>query len=138
MGSCCVRALDLHAAGTLELCEQSAEGVTYAEKIEPADRRLDPSRPALELARTVRALTPHIGAYLELGGGDRLGVREAEASADASGGPGEVTTDERGRLIVGCSVGALLVSELQPPGKRAMPSADWLRGRPIPDRIPLP
>ena len=40
----------------------------------PAERRLDPARPAIELERRVRALTPHIGAYLELEGGERLGV----------------------------------------------------------------
>ena len=50
---------------------------TYAEKIEAAERRLDPARPAAELARTVRALTPHVGAYLETAGGERLGVRRA-------------------------------------------------------------
>ncbi len=48
--------------------EQPEEGVTYAEKIGPSDRRLDPGRPAAELDRTVRALHPHIGARLELEG----------------------------------------------------------------------
>ena len=57
--------------------EQSDQGVTYAEKIEPADRLLDPARPADELERRVRALTPHIGAYVELDDGERLGVRRA-------------------------------------------------------------
>lgn len=47
---------------------QSSEGVTYAEKIRPEDRRLDWSRPAQELANQVRALSPHIGARAELHG----------------------------------------------------------------------
>jgi methionyl-tRNA formyltransferase len=132
-----IRALDLHAQGALEWVEQSQEGVTYAEKIGPADRRLDPSRSAREAADAVRALTPHIGAYFELEGGDRLGVRASEAVADEDLAPGAVSVDELGRLCVGCSPGTLVVSELQPPGKRPMPSPDWLRGHPAPRRIPL-
>jgi methionyl-tRNA formyltransferase len=45
---------------------QPEDGVTYAEKIGPADRELDWSRPAEELLRQVRALSPHIGARAEL------------------------------------------------------------------------
>ena len=77
--SCWSRAFDLQAAGQLEFAEQDEDAATYAEKIDPAERRLDPARPAAELARTVRALTPHIGAYLELADGERLGVRRARA-----------------------------------------------------------
>ena len=62
---------------SLELTEQPEEGVTYADKIDPGERRLDPRRPAVELERIVRALTPAIGAYLELEGGERLGVEAA-------------------------------------------------------------
>ncbi|MGB6424153.1 MAG: methionyl-tRNA formyltransferase [Solirubrobacterales bacterium] len=136
-GELLVRALDLHAKDALEWAEQPEQGVTYAEKIGPADRRLDPTRSATEVADAVRALTPHIGAQLELEGGGRLGVRAAEAVAGTDLAPGSVSVDELGRLIVGCSPGALVVSELQPPGKRPMPSADWWRGHPAPQRIPL-
>ena len=73
-GELILRALDLHAAGGLEFTEQDESLATYAEKIDPAERRLDPARPAAELERTVRALNPHVGAYLELDGGGRLGV----------------------------------------------------------------
>jgi methionyl-tRNA formyltransferase len=48
--------------------EQPAEGVTYAEKITAADRRLDLTRPPAELVNHVRALSPHIGARTELRG----------------------------------------------------------------------
>src|SRR6185436_3868180 len=47
---------------------QDADGVTYADKIQPADRVLDLQRPAVELVRQVRALSPHIGARTELHG----------------------------------------------------------------------
>jgi methionyl-tRNA formyltransferase len=87
--------------------EQPVEGVTYAEKIGPDDRRLDPSLPAEALVRRVRALNPHIGAYLEVNG-TRLGIRRARVAED----------------------GSLEPLEVQPPGKRAMPLADYLRGHP--------
>jgi methionyl-tRNA formyltransferase len=41
---------------------QPTDGASYAEKIAPADRELDLSRPAAELVNHVRALSPHIGA----------------------------------------------------------------------------
>ena len=81
-GDLLVRALDERP----EPRAQPEEGVTYAEKISPEERRLDPSRRAAELARTVRALTPHIGAWVELDGDERLGVRAARAVERA--GPG--------------------------------------------------
>jgi methionyl-tRNA formyltransferase len=135
-GSLLIEALDLHSAGKLAFTPQAELGASYADKIGPADRRLDPGRDAAELARTVRALTPHIGAFFELPNGDRLGVRAAQVGPPERGlAPGCVIADDRGRLLVGCSPGVLVVTELQPPGGRAMASADWLRGHPAPERV---
>jgi methionyl-tRNA formyltransferase len=132
-GELATDSLDRLAVGELELREQPEEGVTYAEKISREDRRLDPSRPAGELVRVVRALTPHIGAFLDLGGGERLGVRRARA-VGASLKPGEVRPED-GELLVGCGEGALAIGELQPPGGRPMPAAAYLRGHPPPEAI---
>jgi methionyl-tRNA formyltransferase len=100
-GDMLVRALD----GGLPFVEQEEAGVTYAEKITAADRLLDPSEPAVERARRVRALSPHIGAYLEQPDGTRLGVWKAQVLGDTL------------ELLV-----------VQPPGKRPMPWADYQRG----------
>lgn len=129
-GELLVRALDLQAAGALEFTEQDEAGATYAEKIDPAERRLDPSRPAIELAAAVRGLTPHIGAYLETVGEERLGVRKARA-VDVSVKTGAVKS-EWGALLVGCCRGALRLDEVQPPGGRPMPAAAYLRGHSLP------
>src|SRR5256885_1292842 len=67
-GALAMRALDLCERGGLELTDQDDAAATYAAKIDPAERRLDPVRPAVELERAVRALRPHIGAYLDLDG----------------------------------------------------------------------
>ena len=105
---------------------QDETGVTYAEKLGPEDRRLDPSRPAAELERVVRALTPHVGAYVELSDGGRLGVKEA-AVIDAGPPAGALSLDGE-RPVLGCAVGALELVVVQPPGRRAMPGEDYLRG----------
>jgi len=108
--------------------EQPEEGVTYAEKIAGEERTLDPARPATELERRVRALTPHVGARLELPGGALLGVRAAVARP--SGPPAGALSAADGRLLVGCAAGALELLDVQPPGGRAMAAADYLRGNP--------
>lgn len=127
-GELAVQAFELREKGELEFTEQSEEGVTYAEKIESAERRLDPTASALELERKVRALNPHVGTFLELEGSDRLGVTEARA---ASGGPGPGALEPAGdALLLGTSDGALRITSVKPAGKREMAAADYLRGNP--------
>jgi methionyl-tRNA formyltransferase len=134
-GELLVRALDLAQRGELSFEEQPEEGVTYAEKIDPAERRLDPWRPALELERTVRALAPHVGVYLEAADGERLGVKRAHAvGIDLAAGEVEI---EDGALLVGCDGGALRLFEVQPPGGRPMPADAYLRGH-APPRLARP
>ncbi len=129
-GELLAHALNLEAEGVLEFTEQNEAEATYAEKIAPEERRLDPARPAGELAATVRALTPHIGAYLEMAGGERLGVRCARA-VDVSVQTGAVKS-EWGALLVGCCRGALRLEAVQPPGGKPMPADAYLRGHQLP------
>jgi methionyl-tRNA formyltransferase len=108
--------------------EQPDEGVTYAHKIESEDRRLDPAADASELERRVRALTPHLGAYIELDSGERLGIRRARLAPGVDGvAPGALEVEDS-RLLYGAAQGALELLELHPPGKRPMAAGDWLRG----------
>jgi methionyl-tRNA formyltransferase len=131
-GDLLVRALDELEAGGLEFTEQDDAQATYAEKVSAEERHLQPSMPAAELERTVRALAPRVGAYLELEGGDRLGVREARAMQD---GPAMGTIEARGnRLLVGSSDGGLRLDVVQPPGKKPMSAADFLRGHAPPGK----
>jgi methionyl-tRNA formyltransferase len=100
-GELLVRALDEQPAYS----EQDESGATYAEKLTAEDRRLDPSEPPAVRARRVRALSPHIGAYVEQPDGSRLGVWEARAAGDK-----------------------LELLTVQPPGKRPMAWAEYERG----------
>jgi methionyl-tRNA formyltransferase len=122
-GDLLVRALDELAPFE----EQPAEGVTYAEKIGPEDRRLDPALDAAALERRVRALNPHIGTFIEE---PRLGVRRARAV----GGQVPVGTfrSSDDRLLWGTAGGALELIEVVPPGSRPMDAAAFLRGHGLP------
>jgi methionyl-tRNA formyltransferase len=127
-GELLVRALDERPPWV----EQADAGVTYAHKIEAADRALDPTRPPEAVERTVRALRPHIGARLPLPDGSYLGVRAARVDGPTlAPAGGRVRTDGE-QLLLDCRGGALELTELQPPGGRPMPASDWLRGRPNP------
>jgi methionyl-tRNA formyltransferase len=118
------RALADAAGGRLATVPQVGEP-TYAAKIAAADRALDPARPARELHDRVRALSPHIGARLALAGAPHTIWR----SAVREEGPPAGTLERDGdALVLGCGSGALAVLDLQAPGGRRMPAADWLRG----------
>jgi methionyl-tRNA formyltransferase len=144
-GELIVQALDRVEAGEPPaFVEQDEAGATYAEKIGPEDRLLDPGRPAAELERVVRALRPHVGARLTLPDGSTLGVWRAKAApggvlahgdAGAGGGGGEsdalapgALAQRDGRLLYGAADGALELLEVQPPGGRAMDAQAYLRG----------
>jgi methionyl-tRNA formyltransferase len=129
-GELLVRAFDLLDESKLEFDEQDDDAATYAEKIAAEERRLDPSRPAVELARAVRALTPHVGTYLETSDGERLGVRRARA-VDVGVKAGEVRA-EWGALLLGCGQGALRLEVVQPAGGKPMPADAYLRGHALP------
>ena len=114
-----------------EPVDQPEEGATYADKITAEDRRLDPMRLAAELERQVRALAPHIGAYLELGDGARMGVLGA-AVRDPEGpeAPGAVAVRD-GRPVLVCRQGELELVSVKPAGRGLMSGEDWLRGHPM-------
>jgi methionyl-tRNA formyltransferase len=122
-GELLVEALDLQPA----FREQPDTGVTYAEKIGPEDRRLDPELTADLLERRVRALRPHIGAYLDLPWDERLGVTRAALVAGDGPPPGTLAARD-GRLLYGAAAGALELCEVHPAGKRPMDAEAWIRG----------
>ena len=120
-----VDALD---AGTATAVEQVGE-VTLAPKLELEDGRLDWSRPAAELDARIRGTTPEPGAFAVLSGDERLKVLDA-AIAHGEGSLAAGEFDLRGgRLLVGTGSDPLHLVTVHPAGKRAMPAADWWRGR---------
>ena len=122
-GELLVEALDLQPA----FREQPDTGVTYAEKIGPDDRLLDSELTPDMLERRVRALHPHVGAYVELPWDERLRVNRAAIAGGDGPPPGELAVSD-GRLLYGAAGGALELSEVHPAGRRPMDAEDWIRG----------
>jgi methionyl-tRNA formyltransferase len=115
-------------AGTARAVEQDGE-VTLAPKLELDDGRLDWSRPAAELDARIRGTTPEPGAFALLDSEERLKVLDATI-AHGEGALGAGAFDLRGgRLLVGTGTDPLHLVTVHPAGKRAMPAADWWRGR---------
>jgi methionyl-tRNA formyltransferase len=124
-----VRAIEGLAAGTLNATAQDDARATYAEKLTRAEGRLDWRRPAAELERQVRALSPWPGAFAVLPGGsddDRLKVLAAETSPGRAGAAPGTVLDEA--LTVACGEGAVRLIRVQRPGKAALEAAAFLRG----------
>jgi methionyl-tRNA formyltransferase len=118
-------ALAAAAAGDLATTPQATEGVTYAHKLTPADRVLDPAEPVALADRRVRALAPHVGAALVLAGQRVLVWRAEPAAGQLAAG---AVAAEGGRLLVGFADGTLELLDVQAAGKRTMTAAELLRG----------
>ncbi|WP_170366264.1 methionyl-tRNA formyltransferase [Ruegeria arenilitoris] len=106
---------------------QPEVGVTYAAKINKAEARVDWSRPAFEVDRQIRGLSPFPGAWTQIEG-ERVKLLASRLS-DGQGVPGEVLDDA---LRVACGTGAVELLRLQRAGKAAQDRETFLRGWPIP------
>ena len=129
-GDLMVRAMGALERGKLQLTPQSAEGVTYAAKIDKAEARIDWNKPAREVLRHIHGLSPFPGAWCELpidGEPVRVKILRGEI-AGGSGAPGELLDD---RLAIACQQGAFRILELQRAGKGAMKAEEFLRGTPL-------
>ena len=106
---------------------QPEAGVTYAEKIDKAEAAVDWTRPAPEVDRLIRGLSPFPGAWTEHDG-HRIKLL-ASRLATGQGAPGTVLDDA---LTVACGHGAVQLLRLQRAGRGAQDAAEFLRGQPLP------
>jgi len=123
-------ALETLERGQLRFAPQSAEGVTYAQKIEKAEARIDWRRPAQELHNLVRGLNPTPGAFFEadLGAGAER-IKVLQTHVEEAWGEAGVALDDAG--LVGCGSGALRLLRVQRAGKGPMDFAEFARGRKV-------
>jgi methionyl-tRNA formyltransferase len=119
-----LRALAALERGSLQFTPQPQAGVTYAEKIQKNETRIDWSLPWQAVHNHIRGLSPHPGAWFELADSTRVRVRRS-TKGEGSGQPGTVLDD---RLTIACGSGAVRLVEVQRAGKQPMTAADFLRG----------
>jgi methionyl-tRNA formyltransferase len=101
---------------------QPETGITYAEKIDKSEARVDWTRPAEEIDRLIRGLSPFPGAWTMIGG-KRVKLIRSQL-AQGAGAAGTVLDG----LTIACGQGAVEITEVQPEGKPRMPAEDYLRG----------
>jgi len=121
-----VKSLADYANGHLAPVPQTAEGVTYAEKLRKEEAKISWSRPARELEHLVLGLNPWPVAQTT-DAGDPLRIWRAHSvPAAQSASPGTVVSEGPGGIEVSCGEGALRITELQLPGKRPIWARDFL------------
>jgi methionyl-tRNA formyltransferase len=108
---------------------QPKDGVTYAAKIDKAEARIDWTRPAAEVARLIRGLSPFPGAWCDVAG-ERVKFHGARVVA-GKGAPGEVLSG----FTVACGEGAVEITRVQREGKKAMAADEILRGMDLPEQL---
>ncbi|BDI22772.1 methionyl-tRNA formyltransferase [Herbiconiux sp. L3-i23] len=124
------------ADGTAVAVPQQGEA-THAPKLSVTDGVLDVSRSAEEVLQRFRGTTPEPGASLSIEG-DRVKVLAAAAAqSELRVAPGDVVADGRHALL-GTGSDAIELLLVQPAGRKPMPGADWLRGRPGAVRVEVP
>ena len=123
-----VRALADLEKGELHLTPQASVGVTYADKIEKAETRIEWRQPWNEVHDHCRGLSPFPGAWFEHTSAGRIKILRSTKGSGV-GEPGRVLDDE---LIVACGEGAIRLLELQREGRKPMRAEEFLRGTPIP------
>ena len=115
------------AGGRLDFRPQSAEGVTYAHKIEKGEAPIDWTADAVRVRNHIHGLSPSPGTAgeIECGGRtERIKILRA-AVVDLGGPPGVVLN---AAMSVACGAGAIRVIEAQRAGKSAMSGAELMRG----------
>ena len=127
-GEALVEALDRLEDGNATFTPQDPTRATYARKIRKERGAIDWSKPAVEIERAVRAFNPWPLARLRDPKGRELNVLAAQVvERNESAEPGTVLEADE-RFVVACGSGALELLEVQVAGKRAMHTAEFLRG----------
>lgn len=121
-----VETLPGYLSGEIVPQPQDEDLASYAPMLKKGQGRLDFAQPAEQLARQVRAYSPWPGSFMEWEG-QTLKVHQAHALKGESKGAGERLAYE-GLPAVGTAEGLLVLDEVQPAGKKAMPGEVFLRG----------
>lgn len=112
---------------------QPPDGITYATKIDKAEARVDWQRPAIEVDRQIRGLSPFPGAWCNIAG-ERVKLLRSRLVA-GQGAAGTLLRKGPDDLVVACGEGAVAVRLAQREGRKPMQIADFLRGFTLPDLV---
>ena len=113
--------------GKLIATPQPEQGVTYAAKISKEEALLDFNQPAALLERKIRAFNPAPGSSALIAG-MTLKIWRAELTSLPEGlAAGQIVVRDN-QMLIGAKDGALRLLELQKPGSKRLPVAEFLKG----------
>ncbi len=122
----------LNAWPNIQAKPQVDEGTTYAHKITPEMRPTDWNKPALEVHNHIRGLAPWPGATCTHGDTTLKLLRSSLLTSSGQlGNAGEILSADGDGIVIACGTGSINITELQRPGKKAMPVAEFLKGYPL-------
>lgn len=129
-GRLIVEALAQATRGALQATPQPADGVTYAKKIDKAEAAVDWHCDADTVARRIRAFNPAPGAVARWRGeAIKLWLAQPVSGVAAAEAPGTVVAVATDGIVVACGRGAVRLTELQRPGGKRLPAAQFLQGQ---------
>jgi methionyl-tRNA formyltransferase len=129
--SAMIEAIELAARDALVEVAQDEALATYTSIIKKENAVIDWSGPAVQIERTTRAYDPWPVARTRLGGEEMLIWRAAVENADSGGDAPGTIVSVAPNPIVQCGVGRLRLIEVQAPGRKRIPAADFFRGKRI-------
>ena len=122
--------IDRMESGAVQATPQDASASTYAARLTKAEGQIDWTLSAAQIHNRVRGLYPwpHAYSYLD---GTRLIVLRTEVRGGGNGTPGTIVDVTPDAIVVATGHGRIAIVDLQPEGRRPMPTRDFLAGRPI-------
>ncbi|NVD70347.1 methionyl-tRNA formyltransferase [Duganella sp. BJB1802] len=131
-GKMIVEALRRMQHGQLEAVPQPEAGVCYAAKISKEEAALDFTQSAVEIGRKIRAFNPFPGAHGTVNGVNvkLWGAEVLEADSKAPAGQ-VLAADAQHGIVISCGSGSLRLTELQKPGGKRLPAAEFIKGFPL-------
>lgn len=128
-GTMIVDALRKLEQGDLPSTPQPESGVNYANKISKEEATIDFSLPARIVRQKIHAFNPFPGASAAYDSVILKLWRAEEVDTSSSSRPGQVLTANANEgIIVACGIGAIRILELQKPGGKRLPAAEFLKG----------
>lgn len=126
-----MKALKGLASGDAPRTPQDHAAATHIGKLTREDGEIDWTQSAADIERRIRAFHPWPGTSAQFPDGGVKVFPPAEVLTDRTGQPGEVLAAGKSGITIACGEGALCFGEVQPAGKKRMPAAAYLAGRPI-------
>lgn len=125
-----LEAVTLLERGDKQLLMQDEAKATFCKKISKEQGKINFNGPSAYICRLIKAFSPAPAAFCTFNGA-MLNILNAEIAEDTEGKAGEVISADKRGITVKCGEGAVIITELQPAGGKAMKASDFVNGRKI-------